>query len=170
MRYFVTFGERDAARERVVEVTQLPAGGLEVRMDGALVDVDVVQLADALSIRIDGRVLDLTVEGEPPDLGVVNRSVRAYVGAESERMRAANAARGHVAEGGNGVVVSPMPGRVVKLLVAKGDAVEPGTPLVVVEAMKMENELRSTCAGTVSDVFVAAGATVEGGAKLVAIA
>ena len=165
MRYFVTLGEREIA----VDVIPLPAGGLEVRMDGQKVDVDVVHLGDTLSARIDGDVLDMTVEGDLPDLGVVSRTVRTYVRAESERMRAASAARGHVGEGGDGVVVSPMPGRVVKLLVGKGDAVEPGVPLVVVEAMKMENELRATRAGTVTDVFVAPGATVEGGAKLIAI-
>jgi biotin carboxyl carrier protein len=63
-----------------------------------------------------------------------------------------------------------MPGRVVKVLVAKGDAVEPGKGLVVLEAMKMENEVRAKIAGTVADVHVVAGATVEGNAKLVTLA
>jgi hypothetical protein len=62
-----------------------------------------------------------------------------------------------------------MPGRVLKVLVKAGDEVVAGSPLVVVEAMKMENELSATKSGTVAEVFVAPGATVEGGAKLVEI-
>jgi biotin carboxyl carrier protein len=84
-------------------------------------------------------------------------------------MRSAEQAKkGRGAEGG-GVVKSPMPGRVVKVLVQKGDQVTVGQPLLVVEAMKMENEVRAKAAGTVLDVHVAAGATVEGNAKLLTL-
>ena len=166
MRYFVTLGSRELA----IDVTPLPAGGLDVRIDGRAVDADVVPVGDALSIRVDGRVIDLTVEGNPPDIGVVASGQRAYVKVESDRMRAASAARGHAKGEGDAVVKSPMPGRVVKVLVMPGDTVEVGTPLVIVEAMKMENELRASRPGTVSEVFIAAGATVEGGAKLIALA
>jgi biotin carboxyl carrier protein len=62
-----------------------------------------------------------------------------------------------------------MPGRVVKVLVAEGDSVTPGTPLVVVEAMKMENELVAENAGAVKKVYVRSGDAVEGGAQLIAI-
>jgi biotin carboxyl carrier protein len=66
-------------------------------------------------------------------------------------------------------VTAPMPGRVVRVLVAPGDAVEARQPVVVVEAMKMENELRSPKAGRVKDVGVAAGASVEAGRVLLVI-
>ena len=62
-----------------------------------------------------------------------------------------------------------MPGRVVRVLVAKGDTVDARQPVIVVEAMKMENELRSPKAGRVKDVAVAAGASVEAGRVLVVI-
>jgi pyruvate carboxylase subunit B len=58
---------------------------------------------------------------------------------------------------------------VVKLLVARGDAVQPGQGLVVLEAMKMENEVRARAAGVVAEIHVAPGATVEGGAKLITL-
>lgn len=64
---------------------------------------------------------------------------------------------------------APMPGKVVRILVAPGDAVEAQQPLVVVEAMKMENELTAARAGTVTDVVVAEGASVESGRLLVVI-
>jgi len=66
-------------------------------------------------------------------------------------------------------VAAPMPGRVVRVLVAAGDTVEARQPVVVVEAMKMENELRSPKAGQVKEVTVAAGASVEAGRVLVVI-
>jgi biotin carboxyl carrier protein len=66
-------------------------------------------------------------------------------------------------------VIAPMPGRVVRVLVAPGDEVEARQPVVVVEAMKMENELRSPKAGRVKDVAVAAGTSVDAGRVLVII-
>lgn len=66
-------------------------------------------------------------------------------------------------------IVAPMPGRVMRVLVAAGDRVDIRQPLVVVEAMKMENELRSPKAGTVKEVSVAPGASVESGRVLLVI-
>ena len=66
-------------------------------------------------------------------------------------------------------IVAPMPGRVVRVLVAAGDTVEARQAVVVVEAMKMENELRSPKAGRVKDVAVPAGTSVEAGRVLVVI-
>ncbi len=86
---------------------------------------------------------------------------------ESERMRAAEQAKRTTTTAHEQVVRSPMPGRVVKVLVAKGDAVEAGQGLVVLEAMKMENEVRARAAGTVGEVHVTAGTAVDGNAKLV---
>ena len=62
-----------------------------------------------------------------------------------------------------------MPGRVVKVLVTAGQAVEARQPLVIVEAMKMENELRAPRAGTVASVLVADGMPVEAGTVLVVV-
>jgi biotin carboxyl carrier protein len=73
------------------------------------------------------------------------------------------------AAGGEQKVTAPMPGRVVRVLVAHGEAVEARQPVVVVEAMKMENELRSPKTGRVKDVAVEAGTSVEAGRVLVII-
>ena len=83
---------------------------------------------------------------------------------------AAEQAKKTSVSGGDRIVKSPMPGRVVKVLVAKGDSVEVGRGLVVLEAMKMENEVRAKVAGTVAEVHVAPGTAVEGSAKLVTLA
>jgi biotin carboxyl carrier protein len=66
-------------------------------------------------------------------------------------------------------VTAPMPGKIVRVLVAAGDSVVARQPLVVVEAMKMENELRAGRAGIIADVHAREGASVEAGALLLVI-
>ncbi|MBI2394638.1 MAG: acetyl-CoA carboxylase biotin carboxyl carrier protein subunit [Deltaproteobacteria bacterium] len=164
MKYFVTIDER----EHCVEVAARPNGELLVTLDGHSFDNDVVVLDDgSLSIRIDGRVLDLTVEGSPPDVGVIASGHRAYVRVESDRQRAAAAARKHGGGGHEKAIVAPMPGRVVKVLVQPGDEVAAGQGVVVVEAMKMENELRAKGPGKVAEICVKPGDAIESGARLV---
>ena len=83
--------------------------------------------------------------------------------------RSSPGGEGSGAGGGSGEVRTPMQGTVVKVLVAVGDTVEAGQPVVVLEAMKMENNLLAGCAGTVSEVRVAAGELVGGGDLVVMI-
>jgi biotin carboxyl carrier protein len=170
MRYFVTF---PSGEEIPVEVDHLPTGELSVLIGGAggrRVAADAVVMDGSTAMRIDGHVVDLCMEGAPPSVGVIARGHRFYAKVESERMRALSAALGSKGAGdGEGTVVSPMPGRVLKVLVAEGDHVEAGAALIVVEAMKMENELISARSGTVLKIHVARGQTVEGGARLVEV-
>ena len=70
---------------------------------------------------------------------------------------------------GKAMLTSPMPGKVVKLLVTEGQEVAAGQGVIVVEAMKMENELKSALAGKVKEIFVAEGEVVESGAKLLLV-
>ena len=94
--------------------------------------------------------------------------VRYEVEALDERTRAIRdltaATAGPV---GPAPLVAPMPGLIVRVSVRPGDVVQPGQGLVVMEAMKMENELRTQAAGTVKSVLVEPGAAVEKGARLV---
>ena len=74
-------------------------------------------------------------------------------------------------QGGSGPqrVVAPMPGKVVRLLARRGDSVAHRQPVVVIEAMKMENELRASRDGTVTDVLVQEGQSVDAGTLLAII-
>jgi 3-methylcrotonyl-CoA carboxylase alpha subunit len=74
------------------------------------------------------------------------------------------------ASSSGGVVKALMPGRIVRVLVARGDAVRKGTPLLILEAMKMENEIQAPADGVIDELFVTAGQTVEAGADLVHVA
>jgi biotin carboxyl carrier protein len=164
VRYFVSFSDSKEPLE--IDVKELPSGMLEVSSGGKKIDVDVAFVEGSLSLRVDGHVVDLTTEGTPPDLGVIASGHRSYVRVESDRQRAAAAAAKHTGGSDDALVRSPMPGRIVRVLVSSGDEVQIGQPLVVIEAMKMENELKSKRAGKVVEVHVAQGATVEGNAKL----
>ena len=166
MRYFVSLDPAAAQDPTVVDVTELPTGQLEVTLGDKVVPVDVVWLDGTASIRVGGRIVDLTVEGQPPEIGAIASGHRSYVRVESERQRAAAAARKAGGGGSEKMVKSPMPGRVVRILVAAGADVEAGATLCVIEAMKMENEVKAKAACKVVEVHVAEGATVEGSAKL----
>ena len=100
-------------------------------------------------------------------LHVNGRVIAAAVG----RDRGSWARRGPDAAAGHGPqqVAAPMPGKVVRVLVKPGDAVAARQGVVVVEAMKMENELRAARPGTVSAVNAAEGASVDAGTVLVVI-
>lgn len=68
------------------------------------------------------------------------------------------------------VIKSPMPGNILKINVAQGQKVSEGDVVIVLEAMKMENEITATRSGTVAQVVVSKGAVVETGAPLLVIA
>lgn len=169
MRYFVNLDGNASTEPTVVEVTELPTGELDVAIGGKKVAVDVVALEGSLSVRVDGRVVDLTTEGQPPEVGLIASGHRSYVRVESERQRAAAAAKRGTGGATDGVLKAPMPGRVVKVLVAVGAEITAGQTLLVIEAMKMENEVKAKGAGTIAQVHVVEGATVEANAKLVTL-
>jgi hypothetical protein len=81
MRYFVALG----AGEIPVDVTLLPSGGYGVRIDGKDVAVDAVTAGDSLSVRVDGRVIDLLLDGTPPEVRFVASGVRGTATIETER-------------------------------------------------------------------------------------
>jgi biotin carboxyl carrier protein len=167
MRYFVTFPSGD---EIVVDLVHLPTGELAVTANGKRIDADPGASVQHSAMRVDNRVVDLCIEGAPPGVGVIAHGHRFYATVESERMRSLAAALGARSGGpGEGTIVSPMPGRVLKILVNEGDEITAGHPLIVVEAMKMENELACGRDGKVLKIHVTAGQTVESGARLIEV-
>src|SRR4051812_27741897 len=117
MLYHVKF---PSGEEYPVDVTHLPTGAVKVTVAGKTLDADVIDPSGSVNMRLDGRVVDLLMEGAPPEVGVVTRGLRFYAKVESDRMRAVSSALGKKAGGGDGLVTSPMPGRVLKVLVEEG--------------------------------------------------
>jgi len=132
----------------IPSLTPSPAGSQTGGRPRSVHDITVAPGADGtLTVRVGTIPLTLTVDGR--------------------RLRAR---RGGIDSGsGPQRLVAPMPGKVVRVLAAAGDAVTARQPLVVVEAMKMENELRAERDGTVAEVHAREGLLVEAGALLVVV-
>lgn len=113
------------------------------------------------SVLMDGRSYDARVEEHPDCLVVVIDGYRFETEVRDPRRWSAKGSR----RGADGVqtVTAPMPGKVVRVLVAAGDTVEPGQGLVVVEAMKMQNEMKAARAAKILSVQAKEGATVTAG-------
>lgn len=153
-----------------------------VTLDGPRTTVDGVEV-DAAVIPVEGTPVRLVRIGEQVHRVVARRGAArgqwlldvdgARVEAEAldERMRAIkDLTAASAAATGPAPLVAPMPGLVVRVTVAVGDAVSAGQGLVVIEAMKMENELRAAAAGRVTAIRAAAGQAVDKGAVLVELA
>ena len=141
-------------------------------MDGVTWEVDYLRISDrCYSLLVDGTSyeVDIIKSVSPYTVGV--KGEVHDVGVLTEREKRRKAITGKVAAGQEGrqVIAAPMPSKVVRFLVGVGDQVNPGDGVIVVEAMKMENELRSTGAGTVREIKVKEGEAVGGGHPLVVI-
>ncbi|MDQ3249408.1 MAG: biotin/lipoyl-binding protein [Chloroflexota bacterium] len=155
MKYYVRVGETEY--EVVID-------GSQVSINGEAVTVDLVQsgVPELYSILFNGQSHDMLVETERSNYAITFRSEQFQVQVEDERTRRLNTGRkAPSVPKGELVVKAPIPGLVVKVLVEKGATVAEGQPLVILEAMKMENEIRSVRAGIVKNVSVAAGQRVE---------
>ena len=128
-------------------VTQVEPGVYSVLLNGQSFQVRVISAQEGLSLEVNGRQFTAEVR-DPRD---ASRKSRATLGTGRQNVNA------------------HMPGKVVRVLVREGDAVEPGSGLVVVEAMKMQNEMKATRSGRVVEVRVRDGDTVVAGEALVVL-
>lgn len=147
-------------------------GRLEVRVDGALVPVEYTEVdrLGQLALLVDKKSYGASIEGAGDEWSVVVAGHHYKVEIEDERERAARAAERSQSARGAGVVKSVMPGIVIKLLVKEGERVEAGQALLILEAMKMQNEIAAPAAGKVARIHVAQGQAVSSGEKLVMLA
>jgi biotin carboxyl carrier protein len=120
-------------------------------------------------LRQGDHLRDLLVSGALPEFRVYDRDGSVAVQLMDEK-QAARQAISHLATGdASGTITAPMPGKVVRCIVAEGESVKVGDGVVVVEAMKMENELRSPVDGVVKKVYVGEGEAVEANQQLILI-
>jgi biotin carboxyl carrier protein len=138
-------------------------------IDGSELDADAVEVSPGIySILIGGKLLEARVETKGDSqlrVTVASREYEATI--RNSRKWKRDRAAGAEAEGRQ-QVTTPMPGKIVLVLMKTGDAVDAGQGIVVVEAMKMQNEIRSPKSGTVERLLVVAGQTVNAG-EVVAI-
>ena len=170
----MTFEIELGGRVRTVAVDALGAAGTEggtfrVTIDGEPVDVEARSTELGLSLVFaDRRQLDVAL-AETSGGQWLAQLPWVSVDAVVDGRRRPRGGAGAAAADGVQQVVAPMPGRIVRILVRPGDNVEARQGLVVVEAMKMENELRASKAGRVKDVGVSEGESVEAGRLLIVV-
>src|ERR1700704_2954182 len=136
------------------------ASGWECRLDGQRVNVDaVITRRDVSSLLVDGHAYEIKREQSATDLHMWVGTTCLAV--ELRDPRSPNKDAGD--EKGPRTILAPMPGRVVRLLVAENSEVEAGQGIVVIEAMKMQNEIKSPKKGTVKKISATPGAAVNPG-------
>ena len=169
--FCVRVGEREHSVEIVDE-----DGERRIHVDGEPIEVAA---AGAHVLRVSpgqnggGRQLEVTLAhdeaGRPREAWITGLRCAVEVRTEAESRLAAALGRSSDAAS-SGQLKAPMPGRVVKILAVAGEPVEQGAPVVIVEAMKMENELHAPTAGVVERVAVGEGDTVDAGQVLIEFA
>lgn len=168
MEYIATSG----GREYRIEVAAQEGSLFRLSVDGAIWEVDYARISDrSYSLVIEGASceVDLVTAANPYTIGVEGEVHEVEVLTERERRLKAVTRKAEGGPGGRQVIAAPMPSKVVKLLVSVGDQVKAGDGVIVVEAMKMENELRVTGPGTVKEIRAKEGEAVGGGQVLVVV-
>lgn len=149
-----------------IEVREVQ-GRYRVSVGDRTLDLDWVGTGEhEASILVDGVSHDVSLERTAEGFGVLIRGDRFDVDLKDA---VKGVALGKVAHTGPVKLNAPMPGKIVKVLVNQGDVVEAGRGVLVMEAMKMENELKAPRAGTVQEIRVKEGQAVEMGALLLVI-
>jgi biotin carboxyl carrier protein len=165
MKFSVRYGEK----EHWVEL--LADGSLwRAIVDGEEAGLDAAELAPgAYSILTDGRSREVAVSRDGDNF-VVRLGGAAYEMTVLDEVRArTRRPERALGAGGPATLRAPMPGLVVEIKAAVGDRLEAGQPLVVMEAMKMQNELGSPGTGKVEKIHVKIGQSVESGQVLVTL-
>ena len=152
-------------KTRQVEIVTDGAGVSSVTIDGVAFACDVQMLQEGvLSLIVDGRSYRCVADG---DAVIVDGRRFAYAVNDP---RSLGSRRGRAAgDAGPRAVKAPMPGKVVRVLIDVGAEVEAGQGLVVIEAMKMQNELKAPKAGRVAKVSVTVGDTVAAGTVMIVV-
>ena len=153
-----------------VEIEETDKSVYRVSVDGNEFLVDGKKTGRTnYSLIVDNRSFEIEVDNSGDEYRVLvdGRNYHIHL-VDERRMRVGGAQSGLDLAGRQNVSV-PMPGKIIAVLVGAGDAVEKGQGLVIVEAMKMENEVRSPIAGEVKEIKVKPGDTVEGGAVLIVV-
>ena len=167
MQYEIDIGGR-----RLQVVVTRSGDGFAVSVDGRLHHVDAARIdAHTLSLVVDSvRSNEVSFAADP-----IGGLLHVHVGATPVAVMLNGRRRWGRREEGAGTgsgpqrLVAPMPGKIVRVLVKAGDLVAARQPVVVVEAMKMENELRASREGTVAEIHASEGMSVDAGALLVVI-
>ena len=163
MKYFAGVGDHTLE----IEITE---DGVVV--DGEPITVDLRQsgVSQLYSLLLDGASFEMIIEETQQSFDVTLRGEPFRVQVEDERTRRLHGGRqGPALPPGDLTIRAPIPGLIVKVMAQDGDEIVEDQPLMILEAMKMENEVRAVRSGVVRKVEVSAGQSVEQDAVLIVI-
>jgi len=170
MKYEVQLSSSSGEKTRVIGLER-DGTGWRLTLDGRPVAVDAVEIApNTLSILLDGQSFEINVTPSPDGKLKLQTGSREFIAEVIDPRAWSGRRHGSVEAEGPQQIVAPMPGKVVRLLAREGDRVEAGQGLLVVEAMKMQNEIRSPKSGTVERVLAKEGQPVNAGDVLCVVA
>lgn len=154
--------------QRSVELTY-PGDRPRWEIDGKNLEADAIEISPGIySVLVDGKSVEVRIERIGKQLRAVANGQEYLAAIENARELRKNRAGAAQIEGRQDVV-APMAGKVIRTLVESGDEVQSGQGLLIVEAMKMQNEIRSPKAGKVEQLKVVEGQTVNPGDVVVVI-
>jgi biotin carboxyl carrier protein len=163
MRYDVQLASSSGEKKRVIELEREGAGW-RVILDGQAVAVDAVEIApNILSILLEGQSFEISVTPSPDGKLKLQNGSQEFTAEVLDPRAWSGRRHGNVEAEGRQQIVAPMPGKVVRLLVKAGDRVEAGQGLLVIEAMKMQDEIRSPKSGLVERVLAKEDQAVNAG-------
>jgi len=155
-----------AGKTRIVELARQD-GAWEFSLDGNIIDVNAVEVApNTFSILLKGESHQIRIAPRPDGSLTVHTGLAEYHAEVIDPRSWRGRRHGALEAEGRQQIAAPMPGKVVRLLVKAGDAVEAGQGLLVVEAMKMQNEIRSPKSGKIEKLFATEGQAVNAGEVL----
>src|ERR1700692_3019916 len=163
MRFEVELASSTGTRTHTIDLERM-GDQWRIVLDGEPVNTDVVEIApNTLSILIRGESHEIRVARSSDGLLKVQTGLREFSAEVSDQRSWRGRRLGHVEVEGRQQITAPMAGKGVRLLGKSGEKVEVGQGLLVVEAMKMQNEIRSTKSGTVERLLAQEGQPVNAG-------
>ncbi len=158
MAFNVYFKEEKLGTIDLDQVNDLDLTPITHRLVSARVNENNYHL-ECLDLDVEQKQITLRIEGK-----VIALELRDAVDETVDQLGMEVAAAAVSSD-----VIAPMPGKVIDILIANGESVIEGSPLVVLEAMKMENILKATGSGTIQEINIKVGETVEKGALLISM-
>ena len=171
MRYEVQLASSNSEKQsRIIELER-DASGWHVTLDGRPLAVDAVEIApNTISILLDGQCFEISVTQSPDGKLKLQTGSHEFTAEVIDPRAWSGRRHGTLEAEGRQQILAPMPGKIVRILVREGDPVEAGQGLLVVEAMKMQNEIRSPKSGTIERVLATEGQPVNAGEILCIVA
>ena len=166
MKFEVQLESSSGTSTRVVEVTR-QGSGYRILVDGRLLDADAVQIAShTISILLNGQSYEIHIEDSLDGKLKLQTGALEFLAQVQDPRAWRGRKQGALEAEGRQQIIAPMPGKVIRILVKAGDTVQAGQGIAVIEAMKMQNEIRSPKSGNVERVTAKDGQNVSAGEVL----